>query len=742
MLKGESMLYAHTPAPGSEQWHTLEEHTRHVAELARGFAEPFDSAELAYWVGLLHDTGKSNPDFQAYLQRCYANPISKGRGPDHKAAGATLALRQLAPLALLIQGHHGGLKSKTEFEAWLNDRQKDQVEGTTEASIEASIARMRSIIPEIDTIQALHVPAFVKSAECAELFLRMLFSTLVDADYLDTEQHGSPYKSAHRGTTISLATLLKRFDAAQQQLSGAHEDLVSQARHTFYQACIAASSQPPGLFRLAIPTGGGKTRSGMAFALHHAIRHEQRRIVVAVPFISITEQTADVYRDLFQASDGDDNLMVLEHHSGADGRAEEGADDAVNDRWRRLASENWDAPIVVTTTVQLFESLLASSTSRCRKLHRLARSVIILDEAQALPPHLLTPILSVLRELCTNYGTTVVLSTATQPAFEHVRAFAGLSAYDILPDAARWFTELSRVRYEWNTATPLAWEEVAETLRTERQAMAVVNTKRDVLALLDAVDDPDALHLSTLLCGAHRRVVIGEVRRRLKAAQPCRLISTQVVEAGVDLDFPLVLRALGPLDRIIQAAGRCNREGKLAYGRVVVFDPAEGALPPGAYRTATDLTRSMIQSGNLNPDDPQTMTTYFRRLFATITLDRENIEALRKAWNFTEVAKKFRMIDEDTEDVIVAYGSKAAQQQVQIAIQEIRNKSMRARFALRQIQPYLVSIRTAAAKRYRTQGFLEPIDPEGKLAIGIWRGKYDPIRGLIADDDRSQLTNW
>ncbi len=738
-------LVAHTPASGSDDWHLLFDHTLAVAEMARRFAEPFGGASLAYCAGLLHDTGKSSPDFQAYLRRCYADPTFKGRGPDHKAAGATLAQQQFPPLALLIQGHHGGLKSKTEFTTWYDERRKVCIEGTDDLAIEAAIARMRTIIPNIDSTNTLKAPSFVKSAEVAELFLRMLFSTLVDADYLDTERHGSPHKSAQRRTPMPLTTLLERFEADQQRISGAGTDLVSQARHTFYQNCIAAAEQPPGLFRLAIPTGGGKTRSGMAFALRHAIRHGLRRVVVAVPFISITEQTADVYRQLFRTNDSetaDDYPVVLEHHSGVDGRAEEGHDEGANDHWRRLASENWDAPIVVTTTVQLFESLFASSTSRCRKLHRLAQSVIILDEAQALPPHLLKPILSALRELCTNYGATVVISTATQPAFEHIPVFADLPAHNIVPDVTRWFNALSRVRYEWRTDTPMSWLAIAEVLRDEQQAMVVLNTKANTLALLDALGDPDALHLSTLLCGAHRRAVIDEVHQRLRGGRACRLISTQVVEAGVDLDFPLVLRALGPLDRIIQAAGRCNREGKRELGRVVVFDPAEGALPQGAYRTATDLTRSMIRGGDLNPDDPATMTSYFRRLFATVTLDREGIEALRKTWNFTEVAKKFRMIDEDTEGVIVPYGDKAAQVRVQAAISEIRNKSPRARFALRQIQPYVVSVRTAAAKRYRSQGFLEPLDPDGKLALGIWQGTYDRIRGLIADDDRSLLTAW
>ena len=278
--------------------------------------------------------------------------------------------------------------------------------------------------------------------------------------------------------------------------------------------------------------------------------------------------------------------------------------------------------MVVTTAVQLFHSLFSNRTSATRKLHRLANSVIVLDEAQSLPPRLLEPILDVLRQLTENYGASVVLSTATQPAFETIAPFRDMAATEMVPDYPRHFQALRRVRYEWRTNPALSWDEAADIMRESPQALAVVNTKKDALALLGALDEMAALHLSTLLCGRHRQEVIQEVRRRLDRGEVCRVVSTQVVEAGVDLDFPLVLRAVGPLDSIIQAAGRCNRAGRLDSGRVVVFQPENGAASPfGSYRLATDTTSGMLNAGSLDLDDPETVSEFFRRLYQFVDSD-------------------------------------------------------------------------------------------------------------------------
>ena len=722
-------LVAHTPPPGGGGWHLLVDHLTRVAELARGFAEPFGAGPLAYQIGLWHDVGKANPAFQDYLRRCHADPGYKAK-IDHKAAGAALAEQHLPPaLALLMQGHHGGLHTITDCKTWLDTRQKEDG-----AVIPAAITQMRQLLANFDPPGRLPTPTYLRDQRSFEFFLRMLFSTLVDADFLDTEDHFHQDKAKLRDTNTTLHELHARFEASQARLIGNGDTPVHRARNAMYQDCIAAAEQPPGLFRLAIPTGGGKTRSAMAFALRHALKHSQKRIIVAVPFISITEQTADVYRGIFQTED--DDRVVLEHHSG-DSRHSESDDYSPQERWKRLAAENWDAPIVVTTTVQLFESLFANQTGRCRKLHRLAGSVIILDEVQALPPHLLTPILDGLKQLCTNYGTTVVLSTATQPAFESIPAFADLSAREIVPDAARWFTALKRVAYDWRIASSLDWFEVAELLRGEPQSLAVVNTKKDALALLEALDDPEALHLSTLLCGAHRREVINSVKERLSNGKPCRLVSTQVIEAGVDLDFPLVLRAMGPLDRVIQAAGRCNREGKLpGLGQVIIFEPTEGGMPLGSYKAATNITRAMIGMGTLDPDSPEEVRRYFRQVFATLNLDTHKIQALREGRNFPQVAAQFRMIEDDTESVIVtSYGSAAERELVQDTIAALGADPTRARQMLRRLQPYMVALRRDLARRYRASGLIGDLLPD----VGIWHGVYHEAHGLVPDDDRSLL---
>jgi CRISPR-associated endonuclease/helicase Cas3 len=722
-----AMYYAHSRNENGQR-HDLVAHLRAVAERASGFAEGFGGAELAHRLGMWHDLGKFNPEFQGYLRRCEADPKAKGSGPDHKGAGAQLCRQRLGPLSLLIQGHHGGLKTPTDFEKWFAERSKGP-------ALRESLDLARREIPDLDPPARPALPPHVRDPLTAEFFMRMLFSALVDADHLDTEAHFQAAKSALRGTDVSLEELWGRFGRYHRELGGDGEGIVDEVRREVYEACLGAAEKPPGLFRLTVPTGGGKTLSGMAFALRHALRHGLERVIVAVPYISITEQTAGVYRRAFaDASGGDDAAsVVLEHHSGARGDADDEGDFHREQEWARLAAENWDARIIVTTTVQLFESLFANRTSPSRKLHRLARSVIILDEAQALPAHLLSPALDVLRQLCDHYGATVVVSTATQPAFEEIPQFRELPATEIVPDSARHFAALKRVEYEWRTDPKLSWDEAAELMRGQRQALAVVNTKKDALALLDALGDREALHLSTSLCGAHRRRVIEEVKGRLKAGEPCRLVSTQVIEAGVDLDFPLVLRALGPLDSIIQAAGRCNREGRLERGRVIVFEPAEGGLPPGAFKLGAQATRTLLGRGEPDPDDPDTCRDYFRGLLQLLDLDARAIQKLRERFEYPEVSRLFRMIEEDTVGVVVTtYGSEEDRRKVRRQLEGLRHNPASVRWALRRLQPYTVPVRSREAQEYRQRGLVSSILPD--LDVGEWHGKYDGVRGLLGRD--------
>lgn len=699
--------------------HNLVDHLRAVAERAAEFAAPLDAAEMAHWIGLWHDLGKFHPRFQRYLLESEADPSRRGHGPDHKAAGSRVAQKHLGLACLLIQGHHGGLRSPNELRSWL-------AEPEGPPALDGALDIARRAIPGLEPEHPPHWPEHVRSETDTELYLRLLFSALVDADFLDTERHFNAGRTAERRGAADLSDLLERFNRDQAQFSTTPTTVVGQARAAIYEACVRAAEQPPGIFHLTVPTGGGKTRSAMAFALRHAARHGMRRVIVAVPFISITEQTAEIYRDIF----GDDPPVVLEHHSGVGGEESAEGDFHHGAVWERLAAENWDAPIIVTTTVQLFESLFARRPKRLRKLHRLANSVLILDEAQALPAHLLKPALDVLQQLAAHYGTTVVLSTATQPAFEAIPTFASVDATEIVPDPGRWFETLRRVTYEWRVDPAPSWDDIADIMRSGPQSLAVLNTKPDTTALLDALDDPDALHLSTSLCGAHRRAVIADVKRRLAAGEPCRLISTQVVEAGVDIDFPTVLRAVGPLDGIIQAAGRCNREGRLRNGRVIVFKPAGERMPSGAYRTAADVTGAVLGAGVEHPDTPEVLHRYFRQLFDSVDTDRERIQPLRASFDYPEVTRRFRMIEDDTESVVVTqYGNGRAQQRVRDLLDQLRHGTPDGRRLLRQLQPYIVSVRSRAAEHFRRQGLITDVT----AGLGEWHGRYDRVRGITGE---------
>lgn len=715
--------YAHSKNQNQVRQGLLD-HLRAVADAAHSFAAPFNAVELAYYAGIWHDIGKFHPDFQAYLLRAEAEPRKKQRGPDHKAAGARLALEQrVDPLMLALQGHHGGLHNLPDLKRWFNEKR---------SATDIAIAVARTLIPDLLPDKAIRFPEYAQNERAAEFFLRMLFSTLVDADFLDTEVHFAAEKTAQRKTEVSISELSRRFEVSQsQRLSTAPDTPVNRIRAEIYQACLDAAAQPTGFFRLQVPTGGGKTLSGMGFALHHAQTHGLQRIIVAVPYLTITQQTTAVYRSIFDRED-DLHSPILEHHSAAGESLDETDDYQVEEVWRRLAAENWDAPIVVTTTVQLFESMFARSTSRCRKLHRLAGSVIILDEVQTLPVHLLDPILDGLQELCTHYGASVVLSTATQPTFEAVSIFDRVRAQAIVPEPSRYFAAMKRVTYDWRIDTTLDWPAVAELLRAEHQVLCVVNTKQSALDLLDVLGDADALHLSTLLCGAHRRLVIDEVKRRLRTGAPCRLVTTQVVEAGVDLDFPIVLRALAPLDSIIQAAGRANREGRLTSGRVIVFQPEAGKLPGKEYERATAITRKVLGMGFTDLDDPAVTQRYFAELYAVSETDGKKVQDARSKLDYSETARLFHMIEDDTMSVVVLFGDDDQRATIDAWWQTVETRCGNLREVIRQLQPYTVSLYRYQAQKYIQQGWIQVsvVLPD----LGYWLGRYDAVRGLVAED--------
>ncbi|MBC7544032.1 MAG: CRISPR-associated helicase Cas3', partial [Candidatus Sericytochromatia bacterium] len=698
--------------------------------------------KLAHDAGLLHDFGKRSAAFQRYLQNCVENPTQKHKGPDHSSAGAVIAFRRNdTSVAFVVAGHHGGIPSLAELKQRMDTKDAD---AGMQAFLLEQQERMAPFLaagrpPEPDFLKR---PGHDKAQRRRyELFLRMLFSCLVDADFLNTERHFNRGKSAIRQTTVTLAGLWERFQVDQAKLQINSDGPLNVLRREIYEACLGAATGQPGIYRLTVPTGGGKTRSGLAFALRHAETHALDRVIVAIPFTSIIEQTALVYRQIL----GDD--AVLEHHSAVT-VTEDDCNPSVGELHARLATENWDAPLVVTTTVQLFESLFANRSGRCRKLHNLVGSIIVLDEVQTLPAEVLAPILDVLQSLVDDYKVTVVLCTATQPELSQLRDHPGLrDIREIVPDHPRHFEQLRRVTYEI-PQEPWSWEAIADTMRTERHCLAVLNTKKDALALLRALDDPMALHLSTLLCGEHRRNVLTEVRRRLVAGEPCRLVSTQVVEAGVDLDFPCVIRAIGPLDRIVQAAGRCNREGKLATGRVLVVTPEEGTAPRGAYGTGLALAKNLLLHGAPDLHDPKVYEAYFRSLYDGLTLDSYKIQPLREQLEFREVDRQFRMLDGDGVLVVVPYvmtahGPEACTAQRRFAagraspdcpgdhracglIRSLREAPGPTRLLMRQLQPYFVTVFQQQLAKLLQQNTVSELTK----GVYLWLSDYDPVEGM------------
>jgi CRISPR-associated endonuclease/helicase Cas3 len=713
LLGGDSIEYYAHSENQQDELHLLIDHLLGTAKLAGKFASKFNAKDIGYYTGLWHDLGKFSPEFQTYLLDQAAT-----RGPDHSSAGAIFALKFLEILAFPIAGHHTGLVDLQDLKQRLKNKGKD---ARVNRSNEIAQAIVDRLTPSVTLSKCLPSQIISRNASL-EFFIRMVFSCLVDADYSDTERHFDYNTSILRGTEDTISYLHELFTESYLKMTRAAEPShLNSVRSEIYETCLLAAENKPGIFRLTVPTGGGKTLASMAFALHHAVLYNLDRVIVAIPYTSIIEQTASVYKDIFGSN------RVLEHHSAISFDSEDSKSTI------RLAADNWDARIIVTTTVQLFESIFSNRPAKCRKIHNLARSIIILDEVQTLPLHLLVPILDVIQELVDNYETTVVLCTATQPALGRGPFLKGLNGIrDIIPCSKKYFVDLQRVDYFIPACTEKwSWDRVADEMRQYHQCMVVVNTKKDALSLLSAMGDRKVLHLSTLMCGAHRRRALDEVRRRLQGGLPCQLVSTQVVEAGVDLDFPVVMRAIGPLDRIVQAAGRCNREGKLAdvegnlvNGQVIIFEPEEGSLPRGAYRSATDEARIIISSAKSDLHDPDLYEKYFYKLYQDVETDAKDIQKLRDTkLNFEQIAQKFEMIDSPTVPALVNY---IPDERTVNRIKDQLKFGQVSRELVQEMQPYLVNIYQDQVDRLMRDGLIQ------QLAEGLyeWTGIYDPVYGI------------
>ncbi len=706
-------------------------HLVRTSRLAVRFGNLIGIGEWCRVLSLAHDAGKFHPAFQAYLLAMH----EKKDAPKcpHAIWGGAILFQLLKKderwkeFALPILGHHAGLHSAAPGEQKLVEHLKANVRTETWKAIKRKAAEL------LDT--GFTPPPLLACPFARELRLRMAFSCLVDADYQDTESHFTPSSAALRGSWVRLNDLWPIFRANHLALMwGRRGSAMSRYRRKVYFECRRSAGRKPGVFRLTVPTGGGKTRASVAFALRHAVanpHHGFRRIIVALPYTSIVDQTASELRDIFGAP------HVLEHQSQP-----ENPGDTENDPVAKrlaMASENWDSPIVVTTTVQLFESLFANQPSRCRKLHNIAKSILILDEVQTLPPELLRPTLNVLRLLEENYGVTVLLCTATQPTIEkshYLPEWRNRTIPDLVPAYPWLFQELNRVRYE--APKEFTSQDLAEQIASEQGSVLVIfNTKKDALKVHETLlgEKVEGLfHLSTLLCSHHRRAVLAEIKRRLSQGQPVRLISTQVVEAGVDLDFPVVYRAIGPLDRIVQAAGRCNREFKLGLqgGRVVLFTLANGRVPKGPYARGVDIAIQLLSEDGAMERLAGTgiFEDYFVRLYRDVDLDRRRVDEARKDLDFPEVSTRYRFIEPTEQFVVVNYDEKT----VLPLIKAHRFEPSRATW--RALQPYTVNLMKWDADRLRPS-------PLNEIAPSLWQwdGNYDRIhhRGLMTEYDPTDL---
>ena len=499
-----------------------------------------------------------------------------------------------------------------------------------------------------------------------------------------------------------------------------------------------AAESKPGLFSLTAPTGAGKTLASMLFAIRHAALHREehglRRVIVVLPYTSIIEQNAQVYRDVFGEQ------AVLEHHSNLDPEKEAERKGQEITGTHALASENWDAPLIVTTTVQFFESLFANRTSRCRKLHNIAGSVIILDEVQSLPPEFLLTILDALKELTAHYGCTVVLSTATPPALVARPAFpAGLpDVIEIIPDRAQLSRGLRRVNFHWpKSQAPENWDALANRIAAHPRALAVVHLRNDARVLAEKLSflcpDEPVYHLSAAMCAQHRGDILSKVHAVLSSQHPCRLVSTQLIEAGVDIDFPVLFRAMAGLDSIVQAAGRCNREGGPTRGEVHVFQPPLNRSP-GVLRRGLETMRVLLAANgpNLDLSDPAICEEYFRAFYHLTVRDRHGIQADRAGLNFATVASRFRLIDDlCTASVVVHYGDSGDR------LRRAEHPSRPLRERLRALQSFTVRIYPQALARLKAVGAVGEVFTESEIyrLLPPFYHLYNEKFGLILGSD-------
>ena len=680
-METEKILYAHSKEglPTTE-WHLLDDHLKNVGAMASDFAGLFNAGSWGKIAGEYHDLGKSLAEWQAYLR--HVNDINddyskhyRGRIP-HAIHGARKLFFQSKEagklLSYCIAGHHTGLSN------WIDEAEKGLKEQLKKARPDINLTIKDPVFEKNLPLKNIDQKRFGFQLQ---FFVRMLFSCLVDADYLDTEAALDRERAKQRSVQPSLKSLYDRFWKNINILrQNANLTDVNRQREIVLQNCLTAAKSESGLFSLTVPTGGGKTLASLAFALEHSRFHEfmKQRIIYVIPFTTIIEQNAAVFRKVL----GED--AVLEHHCNF-------IPDETD--WKtRLASENWDAPLIVTTNVQFFDSFFSRKPSTCRKLHNVANSIVIFDEVQTIPVEKLKPCLETLRELSLNYGVTAVLCTATQPAIDASGDFpSGLkNIIEIIQGVPGIFHSLRRTREIY--IGEITQTNLAEKLCEHPQVLCIVNTRRQAREIFDLLPkDEGNFHLSARMYPAHRSRVLKEIRNRLENNLTCRVVSTQLIEAGVDIDFPVVYRAVAGMDAIAQAAGRCNREGNIQQGTVYIFK-LENGLPPGYFRQTAQCAESLFEKFADQYLGPECIREYFLTYYWLNEDRMDSSGILQKClqggngnFQFKDIAE-FQMIENLSISIIVAVEEEAASLVGQLAF--VEKKGM----IFRKLQKYSVQI--------------------------------------------------
>jgi len=706
-------FYAHsTEKEDKSDWQLLLDHLNSVGKMSAEFADVFGASSMAEAQGKLHDLGKYTRAFQRRLEG--------GNKVDHATWGAKVAVEHYGQAGLLIAyaiaGHHAGLANGTNGQSRtpLDERIRNDAlpellsEWQRELALPSKLA-----FPHKFEIKA------ERGAFQLTLLGRMLFSCLVDADFIDTDEFYRKIEGKEPRRTEHLPTLEALRDRLDYRLKSFNADSeLNRIRADILTNVRSHADDKPGLFSLTVPTGGGKTLASLAFALDHAIKHGLQRVIYVIPFTSVVEQTAQVFRAAFGAL-GDN--AVLEHHCAFEEDPKTAWESGDK---RRLAMENWDAPIVVTTAVQFFESLFADRPSRCRKLHNIAGSVVILDEAQTLPLKFLQPCVAMLDELALNYRSSIVLCTATQPALREEDGFDNgfTKLRELAPEPPKLYEKLRRVSVRYIGSLDDA--AVAELILRREQVLCIVNNRRHARALYEAIaDQPGAMHLSTLMHARHRRQVLADVRLRLKDGKPCRLVSTSLIEAGVDVDFETVLRAEAGLDSIAQAAGRCNREGKRSRenSETLVFACPDWAPPPDLKQAAQAFQTTLRKMKSEEQDDLLSLDavrSYFQELYwqkGDEALDAHDLLGLLRGSKleslpFETLALKFRMIENAMKPVIVPFDPYTGHIDPDAA-QALRDLEYAPSVA-RKLQAFTVQVPQIAFDAMRLAGAISPVAAE------------------------------